>query len=165
MRERCGWCRCLHFRFIMVHSFPDACLFKISCLIMKVLVCNLCLTRIKRKQENYKSGIWISMLCQFLHQMWIHFTGCLRSWKRSSAEVNSSGILVWHPHSGDILGSIQAGADRIASSRLVIVMDFPPSHVTTSAASRHRMVCQTSLAATALAGSCTDGALGSMVTW
>lgn len=93
---------------------------------MKVLVCNFCLTRIKRKQENYKRGVLVSLFCQFHHQMRIHFAGSFRSWKRSSAEVNSSGIPVWHPDSGDILGSIHVGTDLSAGSRLVIVMDFPP---------------------------------------
>lgn len=60
-REQFGWGRCLLFRFIMVHSFADVCVFKISCLMVKVLVCNLCLTRIKRKQENYKSSVLISL--------------------------------------------------------------------------------------------------------
>lgn len=52
-----------------------------------------------------------------------------------------------------------------ASRRLVIVMDFTPRRVTTCAASRHRILCQTALVANALAGKRTGGALGSQVTW
>lgn len=92
---------------------------------MKVLVCNLCWTRIKSKQENYKSGVLIGLFCQFHHPMWIHSTGYSVSQKRSSAEVHSSGVLVWHPDSGDMLGSIPAGADRTASSRRVHRDGFP----------------------------------------
>lgn len=152
-------CRCLHFRFITVHSFADVCIFKMPCLIMKVLVCNLCLTRIKRKQGNFKSGILISLFCQFHPQMWIHLTGGFRS------RMRISGQQLWHFS----LAPRQRWRPRVNpcgrwTDWLVIAMDFPPRHVTTSVASRHRFVCQTSLAATALAGKRTDGALGSMVT-
>lgn len=139
--------------WVCVGPFFNRCVYKITCLTMKVLVCNLCLTRIKRKQKNKRSSILMSVFGHFL------VTRCgfislevSDHGAQSSAEANSSGILAWHPDSGDILGSIHGGADRTASSRLVIVKDFPPRHVTTRASSRHHAVCQTSLAATALAG-------------
>lgn len=65
---------------------------------------------LKGNRETSKAAFWLVSFANFIPRC--GFISLEVSDQGSAFQVNSSGILAWHPDSGDILGSIPAGTEQ-----------------------------------------------------